>query len=160
HQGGRGSGDRRPAGDAQDGGHGSGGVPEATGPGGGGGQHRRAAAGRGPGRDRGGPGVGQAGEQQGAHEGRGGSVRADQGGGRPAHAVLQQLPAAVLLPDDGRDGRHPAARGRGDGHAGRQRDDFGGADYARRPGGRAAVRGARRRPHRGRRRRQIGRAHV
>ena len=31
-------------------------------------------------------------------------VRADEGRGRAAHAVLQRVPAAVLLPDDGRDG--------------------------------------------------------
>ena len=47
--------------DPQDGGHGCGDVPQAAGRGAGGRQHRRAAAGRGPGRDRAGPGVGQAG---------------------------------------------------------------------------------------------------
>jgi elongation factor Tu len=31
-------------------------------------------------------------------------LRPDQGGGRPSHAVLQRLPAAVLLPHHGRDG--------------------------------------------------------
>ena len=31
------------------------------------------------------------------------SVRAEEGRGRAAHAVLQRLPAAVLHPDDGRD---------------------------------------------------------
>ena len=31
-------------------------------------------------------------------------VRADEGRGRAAHAVLQGVPAAVLLPHDGRDG--------------------------------------------------------
>ena len=35
-------------------------------------------------------------------QGRG--VHPDQGGGRSPHAVLHQLPSAVLLPDDGRDG--------------------------------------------------------
>ena len=35
-------------------------------------------------------------------QGRG--VRVDEGGGRATHAVLQGLPAAVLLPHDGRDG--------------------------------------------------------
>ena len=34
---------------------------------------------------------------------QGGGLHPDQGGGRPAHAVLHQLPAAVLLPHDGRD---------------------------------------------------------
>ena len=33
------------------------------------------------------------------------SVRPDQGRRRTAHPVLQRLPAAVLFPDDGRDGR-------------------------------------------------------
>ena len=39
------------------------------------------------------PGIGQA-----AHQVRGRGLHPDQGGGRPAHAVLRQLPAAVLLP--------------------------------------------------------------
>ena len=39
-----------------------------------------------------------------AHEVQGGGVRPDEGRGRAAHAVLQGVPAAVLLPDDGRDG--------------------------------------------------------
>ena len=41
-----------------------------------------------------------------------------QGRGRPAHAVLQQLPSAVLLPDHRRDRCGDAARGHRDGHAG------------------------------------------
>jgi elongation factor Tu len=40
-----------------------------------------------------------------------------EGGGRPSHAVLQQLPSPVLLPDDGRDGCRDAPRGHRDGHA-------------------------------------------
>ena len=44
-----------------------------------------------------------------------------EGRGRAAHAVLQRVPAAVLLPDDGRDGGGDAARGARDGDAGRQR---------------------------------------
>ena len=39
--------------------------------------------------------------------------------GRAAHAVFQRLPAAVLLPHDGRDGRGQAAGRHGDGDAGR-----------------------------------------
>ena len=35
-----------------------------------------------------------------------------EGGGRPPHAVLQRLPAAVLHPHDGRDGHGQAPRGR------------------------------------------------
>ena len=47
----------------------------------------------------------------------------DQGRGRPAHAVLHQLPAAILFPDDRRD-RDGVAAGRDrDGDAGRQRLD-------------------------------------
>ena len=41
-------------------------------------------------------------------QGRG--LRALEGRGRPPHAVLQRLPAAVLLPHDGRDRRDQAAR--------------------------------------------------
>ena len=44
----------------------------------------------------------------------------EEGGGRPPHAVLQRLPAAVLLPDHRRDRRRQPARGHRDGHAGRQ----------------------------------------
>ena len=52
-------------------------------------------------------------------QGRG--LHPDQGRGRPSHAVLHQLPAAVLLPDHGRD-RHGGAAGRHrDGDARRQR---------------------------------------
>ena len=40
---------------------------------------------------------------------KGAGVRADEGRGRAAHAVLQRVPAAVLLPDDGRDGCGDAA---------------------------------------------------
>ncbi len=45
-----------------------------------------------------------------------------EGRGRAAHAVLQRVPAAVLLPHDGRDRGGDAAGGCGDGDAGRQRD--------------------------------------
>ena len=40
-----------------------------------------------------------------------------EGGGRPSHAVLQQLPPAVLLPHHGRDRRRDPPRGHRDGHA-------------------------------------------
>ena len=49
------------------------------------------------------PGAVQAGQRQAAHPLHGRDLRAQQGRGRPAHAVLQQLPAAVLLPHDRRD---------------------------------------------------------
>ena len=48
-----------------------------------------------------------------------------QGRRRPSYAVLQGLPSAVLLPDDGRDGRVRAARRRRDGDAGRQHQNGG-----------------------------------
>ena len=47
-----------------------------------------------------------------AQEVQGRGLRPEEGGGRPSHAVLQGLPSAVLLPDDGRDGAVQAARGR------------------------------------------------
>ena len=62
-----------------------------------------------------------------------------QGGGWPAHAVLQRLPSAVLFPDDGRDGVDRSAVGDGDGDAWGQHCDAGGADCADRDGRGAAV---------------------
>ena len=60
------------------------------------------AAGAGPGQGRGGAraGGGQAGQHHAAHEVQGAGVRVEEGRGGPAHAVLQRLPAAVLLPHD------------------------------------------------------------
>ena len=63
----------------------------------------RAAARHEEGRRGAGPGAGQAGHDHAAHEVQGRGLRADQGRGRPSHAVLQRLPSAVLLPDHGRD---------------------------------------------------------
>ena len=60
-------------------------------------------------------------------------------GGAP-HAVLHQLPAAVLLPHDRRDGGVPAAGGHRDGDAGRQRGDGGRSHRAHRHGGAPALR--------------------
>ena len=57
-----------------------------------------------------------------AHPVQGGGLRALEGRGRPSHAVLQRLPAAVLLPHDRRDGGDQAAGGPGDGHAWRQHE--------------------------------------
>ena len=75
-------------------------------------------------------------------------LRAEQGGGRPAHAVLQRLQAAVLLPHDERHGRTPAAGGGGDGHARRSHAAWTSAWTSRspsRPGaGSPSVRAARR----------------
>ncbi len=80
------------------------------------------------------------------------SGRAEEGRGRAAHAVLQRLPAAVLHPDDGRDGRERAAGGRRDGHAGRQRQPDDQADRAGGAGNRFPLCDPRGRPHRRRRR--------
>ena len=81
--------------------------------------------------------------------------------GGPAHAVLEELPAAVLLPDDGRDGVGEAARGHRHGDAGRQHPDGGRADPADRDGRGPALRHPRGRQDRRRRRRhqdhQVGR---
>ena len=63
------------------------------------------------------PGHHQAGHQHPAHRVRGAGLHPVQGRGRTAHAVLQQLPAAVLLPHHGRDRRRAPARGHRDGAA-------------------------------------------
>ena len=62
--------------------------------------------------------VDQAGHHHPAHQLRGLGLHPLEGGGRPSHAVLQQLPPAVLLPHHGRDRRRDPARGHRDGHAG------------------------------------------
>ena len=49
-------------------------------------------------------GVGEAEVDHAAHDVPGRGVRVEEGRGRAAHAVLPGLPAAVLHPDDGRDG--------------------------------------------------------
>ena len=77
----------------------------------------------------------------------------EEGRGRAAHSVLQGLPAAVLLPDDGRDGLCGAAGGDGDGHAGGQREPGDHPDLADRLRRRSALRHPRRRQDRRRRRR-------
>ena len=51
------------------------------------------------------PGAVQAGLGQAAHQVQGRGLHPDQGGGRPSHAVLHQLPSAVLLPHHRRDRR-------------------------------------------------------
>ena len=80
-------------------------------------------------------------------------LRADQGRGRPAHAVLRQLPPAVLLPHHRRHRRDRAARGgRRDGDARRQHRDDRRAPEADRHGRRPALRHPRGWPHRRRRR--------
>ncbi len=56
-----------------------------------------------------------------AHQVQGGGLHPDERRRRAAHAVLQGLPAAVLLADDGRDRSSGVAGGDRDGDAGRQR---------------------------------------
>ena len=56
------------------------------------------------------PGAREAGLDHAAHALQGRGLRALEGRGRPPHAVLQRLPAAVLLPHDGRDRLDQAAR--------------------------------------------------
>jgi elongation factor Tu len=46
----------------------------------------------------------QAGFDHAAHEVQGRGLHPDEGRGWPSHAVLHELPSAVLLPHDGRDG--------------------------------------------------------
>ena len=65
-------------------------------------------------------------------QGRG--VHSQQGRGWPSHAVLLQLPSAVLLPHDRRDGLGGSAGRRRDGDAGRQHLDGSRADRADRDG--------------------------
>ncbi len=77
-----------------------------------------------------GAGAGQAGEHHAAHEVQLRGVRAVEGRGGEAHAVLSGVPAAVLFPDDGRDGELRAAGGDGDGDAWGQHRDDGDADSA------------------------------
>ena len=126
------------------------------GPGAGGGQRGGAAAGHQAGGSGARAGAGEAGLDHAAHEVHVRGVHPEQGRGWTAHAVLPGVPAAVLFPDDGRDGELRAAGGDGDGDAGGQHRDDGDADPADRDGRGAAVRDPRRRPHGRRRRRRQG----
>ena len=138
--------------DARDGGDGRGDVPQAADGRVGGGQRGVSAAGhRADGRGAG-AGVGEAGVDHAAHEVPERSVRVEEGRGRAAHAVLPGVSAAVLYPDDGRDGDVGVAGGGGDGDAGRQREPGGGVDRAGGAGDWVALCDPRRRAHRGRRR--------
>ena len=94
-----------------------------------------------------GPGAVQAGLDHPPHQLRGQRLHPDQGGGRPPQAVLQQLPAAVLLPDDRRHRGHPAPVGHRDGDAGRHDRDHRRAGQADRHGRGSALRHPGGRPH-------------
>ncbi len=124
------------------------------GPGAGGGQRRGAAAGHETGRGGAGAGAGQAGEHHAAHQVQLRGVHPEQGRGGTAYAVLPGVPAAVLLPDDGRDGERGTAGGDGDGDAWGQHPDDGDPDCADCDGRGAALCHPRGWPHGGRRRRR------
>ena len=120
---GRRGGDRGVRRDAEDGGDGGGDVPEAAGPGAGGGQHRGACCGGSGRRTWSGARCWRSrGRSRRTGSSRRTVVALDEGRGGAAHAVLHGVPAAVLLPDDGRDGEREAAGGGGDGDAGGQRE--------------------------------------
>jgi elongation factor Tu len=87
-----------------------------------------------------------------AHALQGRGLRPVEGRGRPPHAVLQRLPAAVLLPHDGRDRLDQAPGGPGDGHAGRQHEHGDRDGPADRNGSGSPLRDPRGQPHRRRRR--------
>ena len=80
-------------------------------------QHRRPAARHEEGRGRARSGARQARLDHPAHRLHRPGVRAEEGGGRASHAVLRQLPPAVLLPHHRRHGLDRARRGRRDGDA-------------------------------------------
>src|SRR6185436_4252564 len=128
------------AGDAGDGGDGRGDVPQAPRRRAGWGQRGAVASWGGQGGAGARDGSGAAEVDHAAQEVQGECVHIDEGRGRSAHAVLQWIPAPVLLPDDGRDGSGDVARGSGDGDAWGQRGDGGGADHADRDGERASLR--------------------
>ena len=110
----------------EDGVHGGGDVPQAAGSGAGGGQRWGAAAGHQAGGGGARAGAGEAGVDHAAHQVHLRGVHPEQGRGWAAHAVFPGVPAAVLFPDDGRDGERDAAGGDGDGDAWGQRVADGG----------------------------------
>ena len=135
----RGNRDCRDPADGEAGGDGRGDVPEAAGRRAGG-RQRRVAAAR-DGQEGSGARAGDrgAGEHHAAHAFQGAGVRIDEGRGWAAHAVFQRVPAAVLFPDDGRDGGGGVAGRDGDGDAGGQREPDDQADHADRDGKGIAV---------------------
>ena len=108
-------------------------VPQAARRGARGRQRRCAAPRHEEGRSRARQGDRQARLDHAAHEVQGGSLRAVQGRRRPSHAVLHQLPSAILFPHHGRDRHGEIARRRRNGDAWRQRLDRSRVDHARSP---------------------------
>ena len=90
--------------------------------------NRRPAAGHRQGRGPAGPSAVEARIHYPPYQLRGPGLRADQGRGWEAQAVLQQLPAPVLLPHHRCHRHHRPARGHRDVHARRQHGDGRGAD--------------------------------
>ncbi len=118
----------------QDGGDGGRDVPQIARSGRGGRQYRGPVARH---QARGGgarSGIGGAGIDHAAHAVSVRGLHPDQGGGRSAHAVFRQLPAAVLFPHDGCDRHGASARRHRDGDAGRQHLDGDRADRTDRDG--------------------------
>src|SRR6266508_4302843 len=136
--------------DAEEGGDGSGDVPQALGSRAGRGQRGASSSGDGEEGRGAWAGVRQAGVDYAAHEVPGSGVHPDQGGGGSSHAVFQRVPASVLLSDDGRDGDGEAAAGCGDGGARGHGVPGDRPDHPHRDGEGPALRDSRRRPHRGR----------
>src|SRR5215472_16950090 len=108
-----------------------------------GGKHGGAVAGDQEGRGGAGDGAGQTQEHYAAYEAQGGDLCLDERRRGAAYAVLQWVSAAVLLPDDGRDGGDAVESGGGDGDAGGQCECDGGVDQPDRDGSGAALCGAR-----------------
>ena len=103
-QGRRGDRDRRASGDtAKTVVHGRRDVPQAAGRGPAATTSARCCAGRSARRSSAGRCWRKPGTHHAAQEVQGRGLHPEEGGGRAPHAVLQGLPAAVLLPDDGRD---------------------------------------------------------
>ena len=75
-------------------------------------------------------GAGQGWIDHAAHQVQGRGLHPDEGRGWTTHAVLQGIPSAVLLANDGRDGRGGTAGWHRDGDAGRQRQPGDRTDHA------------------------------
>ena len=85
-------------------------------------------------------GAGEARIDHAAHEVQGRGLHPDEGRRWTSYAVLQGIPSAVLLTNDGRDRRSGVAGRHRDGDAGRQRQPRDRTDHAGRDGKRLAVR--------------------